>query len=770
MISVMVDTDTRIAATIATRSHLGLAHCLATSFLHHHANAVVYVLLVDSDHLPSAFDDLAAVGIPASDLRLDALPQMRARYSAFELCNALKPSLLSHLIGPLGHEQVVYLDSDLYIVDNLDSSVFAALDTRAVLVTPHLVKLATGQQFAHRDLVVLQGGALNGGFMGIRRTPQSEQMLAWWASRTERQGYFKLDEGMNCDQRWLDLLPGFDLDVEILRDPGLNIAYWNLDERHLGLVDGRHVCNGEPVGFVHFSGFRTDEPGSITKNWTRHTLATRPDLVPLAEEYRVALRASTAAVSSSSSPPPAPASPSVSVSVLVPDIVAPHETSWPQFGLVEGHSAPWVATTSLGSTAASRSDKYNAHVACAYDAFRATSVDVMAEQLAASAVWSDAEPSALPLEWVRQFQRLAEAESAATIDVLSLTSKAAWQNLVRLDPKALLEKGVAAREPAPNAASKSPFRPVIAAVGQAVPKLDLRHAGNELVALRRLHVDGGIVVDGFVERTFLEESIPARTEPWVGFVHNPAGLPKWFPQSSCPEGLLADPRFVARLATCAGLFAPTETLRAWWSGHVGVPVDLVRPPTRTPTSMFSMDAFRNNPLPRIVQLTTWAAKYHAIHLLPVRKLRRTLVDQFHTPATGLLAAELRLIGQAVEAQDVDVLTPLDAWQLDELLRCNVVFCELYGAAANETILACLAAATPIIVNPLPAVVELFGREYPLYFASRTEAARKANDDILIEAAHRYLLTLPQRASFDPSRFVDAVATSGIYRNLPSRKR
>ena len=58
------------------------------------------------------------------------------------------------------------------------------------------------------------------------------------------------------DQRWLDLLvPSCDA-IAVLRDPGLNVAYWNLHERKLE-VDHKNAwtVNDHPVKFFHFSGF-----------------------------------------------------------------------------------------------------------------------------------------------------------------------------------------------------------------------------------------------------------------------------------------------------------------------------------------------------------------------------------------------------------------------------------------------------------------------------------------------------------------------------------
>ena len=58
---------------------------------------------------------------------------------------------------------------------------------------------------------------------------------------------------------------------------------------------------------------------------------------------------------------------------------------------------------------------------------------------------------------------------------------------------------------------------------------------------------------------------------------------------------------------------------------------------------------------------------------------------------------------------------------DRLLSENIVFVELHDANANNAIIECIARATPLLINPLPAVVEYLGRDYPLYYSSLEEA-------------------------------------------------
>jgi hypothetical protein len=85
------------------------------------------------------------------------------------------------------------------------------------------------------------------------------------------------------DQRWLDLLAASSYTVGVVRDPGFNVAYWNLHERKLALDDnGTWSVNKQPLKFFHFSGF--DRERLTTKANCIDSLALR-----LADDYGQAL-------------------------------------------------------------------------------------------------------------------------------------------------------------------------------------------------------------------------------------------------------------------------------------------------------------------------------------------------------------------------------------------------------------------------------------------------------------------------------------------------
>ena len=89
----------------------------------------------------------------------------------------------------------------------------------------------------------------------------------------------------------------------------------------------------------------------------------------------------------------------------------------------------------------------------------------------------------------------------------------------------------------------------------------------------------------------------------------------------------------------------------------------------------------------------------------------------------------------VRVTDVQYMQPAtyDTW-----MARGVHITYLYGACANNVVIECMARCTPLLVNPLPTVVEYLGRQYPLYFETPQEAFDLLHDVDRVMCAHEYL--------------------------------
>ncbi len=289
-----------------------------------------------------------------------------------------------------------------------------------------------------------------------------------------------------------------------------------------------------------------------------------------------------------------------------------------------------------------------------------------------------------------------------------------------------------------------------------------------LKSLAELNQKKGVIVDTFVERTFswhLKEEatngrIPFR-KPWIGFLHNPPRVPQWHDYRHSPEVIIHRPVFQDSLKNCLGIFVLSNYLQRWLTAHLDVPIERLVHPTDIPDLRFSMDAFLKNKNKRVVQVGWWLRRLHSIHQLPVRSFQKTMLTVKNSYFPYTVEREKKILGlDDLDESDVQRMQFLPNGKYDQMLSQNLVFCHLYDSSANNTVIECIARNTPILVNPLPAVVEYLGEEYPFYFNTLEEAAEKAEDKDTVRAAHEYLANMPKevfsqeafRESFLNARF------------------
>jgi len=142
------------------------------------------------------------------------------------------------------NRKTFYCDSDLYFLAEPLAAI-AALDNSGVLLTPHQVA-PTSDRF---DFQMSRTGVFNAGFIGVTGSVGSE-FAAWLEHKLINYCLLEPEESIFVDQKWLDLIPAIFGDVHILRDPGYNLAYWNIESRVLD----------ENTVFMHLSGFDLNTP------------------------------------------------------------------------------------------------------------------------------------------------------------------------------------------------------------------------------------------------------------------------------------------------------------------------------------------------------------------------------------------------------------------------------------------------------------------------------------------------------------------------------
>ena len=246
-------------ASVVTASYRAQALALVTSIRRQDPTAIVHLLVVDSDKFPNPEPPPGVQWVGLHEIEDAFDPLMRYYFDAFELSNALKPFIISHLFRN-GIDQVIYLDCDIMVVGRFDS-VWQQLRSTSLILTPHVISPPNSAVDDSAEIGFADFGIYNGGFAAWRNTPTSLAILEWMRDRFPRLGFNAREKHMFVDQKLLPLVPMYyPDDVIIARAPGLNIAYWNSHEREVSYRDSVWSVENQPVVFFHLSGFRLNNP------------------------------------------------------------------------------------------------------------------------------------------------------------------------------------------------------------------------------------------------------------------------------------------------------------------------------------------------------------------------------------------------------------------------------------------------------------------------------------------------------------------------------
>jgi hypothetical protein len=281
------------AGTIIASNYFEMAKLLARSFLDAHPGSTFVILLVDDGDADAAVGpgtdiELAMLG----DLGLDPsdIERMRTIYDVMELSTAVKPSLLQYLLRD--DDVACYIDPDIYVYRSFDDVVEPSAREVGIVLTPHVLHPIPRDGCAPTERDVMQSGIMNLGFIAVGR--RAAGFLDWWQERLLIDAVSDVEVNLFTDQRWIDWVPAL-FDHEVCRDPGMNIAWWNIHERILERTADGVTANGSPVRFVHFSGYSPSTPDVLSKHQApppRTAHAPGSIIRELADEYGQRLLAS----------------------------------------------------------------------------------------------------------------------------------------------------------------------------------------------------------------------------------------------------------------------------------------------------------------------------------------------------------------------------------------------------------------------------------------------------------------------------------------------
>ena len=268
--------------TISSNNYLAYSKNLLRSLRARGDTADRFLLIVDrlDTLLIEGIDDVVIVAL--SDLGIPEIRDMAFKYNIVELNTSVKPFLLNWILDK-GYDAALYLDPDTMAFAPLDP-LYAEFEKCSLLLTPHVLHDSEGGILEVNAFSC--NGIFNLGFFGVKNDAIGRSALDWWARKLVDHCYLDYVRGLATDQKWADYFPSLFDRVGILKNPGCNMAIWNLHERVLSPEgDGYRVNGMSRLLFYHFSGYNPGMPDLLL--WSKgFKLDTRPDLAGVYASYR----------------------------------------------------------------------------------------------------------------------------------------------------------------------------------------------------------------------------------------------------------------------------------------------------------------------------------------------------------------------------------------------------------------------------------------------------------------------------------------------------
>ena len=285
---------------------------------------------------------------------------------------------------------------------------------------------------------------------------------------------------------------------------------------------------------------------------------------------------------------------------------------------------------------------------------------------------------------------------------------------------------------------------------------DFDHRGgwkNVIKYLYELNVyntNSDIVFYDLVEKDFIWEKTELNNK-WFGIVHCTENTPPYLDCVNTSNLFKQNSHFLKQIHNCLFLIGLSPNVvsylkRKLSNVNINVDVYLLNHPIDTEENipMFSIDKFIKNHNKKIIQIGQQLRKVTSIYRLKIKndykKLWLTGTKDFDKLTKLFLQECAYLRIKNIKINDVEMKYTDTFLEYDNLLVENIVFIDLFDAAANNTILECILRRTPIIINRLPATVYYLGEDYPLFFKDINEVPDLLTRENIVNA-HEYLKTI-----------------------------
>lgn len=247
------------AFTSFSYSYLNRARVWAHSLRRQHQDWILWAIITDKEPESFSFDlsnEPFDKMVTAEDLFGEETEQWLFGHDIVEACTAVKGRALQHIMAQKNAEKIFYFDPDTAVFNSM-SPIVEILDEYSIALTPHQIDYEPADErtaIMDNEVGSLKWGVFNLGFVAVANNHEAKRFAAWWADRLHDWCHDRVDMGIFVDQKWCNLVPCFFDRVKIVRDPGYNVASWNLNQRKLSFDNNGNLrVNGHLLRFFHFT-------------------------------------------------------------------------------------------------------------------------------------------------------------------------------------------------------------------------------------------------------------------------------------------------------------------------------------------------------------------------------------------------------------------------------------------------------------------------------------------------------------------------------------
>jgi hypothetical protein len=268
--------------TICSRNYLAYALTLRDSLQKAEPDLDFRIFLADAplDEAPPQGVEI----IPVSEIDPAEMRDMAFRYTVIEFNTAVKPFCFDYMFDQAACDEVIYLDPDIHLFAPMQRVHEALAGGASCVLTPHILAPLPPEDTAS-EFDLMRSGTFNLGFATFANTPEARAFLTWWKNKLREHCRVDLQNGLFVDQRFVDFAPSFIEHLKVLRDPGYNVAYWNLANRPVRKTDTSLTAAGSPLVFFHFSGVSPGAPDVFSKHQSRFDMTNIGDAADLVRDY-----------------------------------------------------------------------------------------------------------------------------------------------------------------------------------------------------------------------------------------------------------------------------------------------------------------------------------------------------------------------------------------------------------------------------------------------------------------------------------------------------